>query len=57
MGSEPMIWAAEIHEYKGKYYYFATFTNKNIIIDTVAGNFINRRASHILVSDKPNGTL
>ncbi|NDW19683.1 glycoside hydrolase [Dysgonomonas sp. 216] len=55
MGPKPMIWAAELHEYKGKYYYFATFTNKNVIIDTVAGNAIERRASHILVSDTPDG--
>ncbi|MFP9113262.1 glycoside hydrolase family 43 protein [Flavobacterium sp. RHBU_3] len=55
MGPDPMIWAAEIHEYKGKYYYFATFTNKNVIIDTVKGNKIERRASHVLVSNKPDG--
>lgn len=55
MGPDPMIWAAELHEYQGKYYYFATFTNTNIKIDTVAGNVIDRRASHILVSDKPDG--
>ncbi|UOE52785.1 glycoside hydrolase family 43 protein [Mucilaginibacter sp. SMC90] len=55
MGPHPMIWAAELHEYKGKYYYFATFTNRNIKIDTVKGNVIERRASHILISDKPDG--
>lgn len=55
MGPHPMIWAAELHPYKGKYYYFATFTNRNIKIDTVAGRVIDRRASHILVSDKPDG--
>jgi beta-xylosidase len=55
MGSKPMIWAAEIHNYKNKYYYFGTFTNKAVIIDTVNGNTIERRASHILVSDKPDG--
>lgn len=55
MGKNPMIWAAEIHEYKGKYYYFATFTNRDIKIDTVKGNVIERRACHILVSDKPDG--
>ena len=55
MGPDPMIWAAELHAYKGKYYYFATFTNRNIKIDTVAGNVIERRASHILVADKPDG--
>jgi len=55
MGQNPMIWAAEIHQYKDKYYYFATFTNRNIKIDTVAGNIIERRASHVLVSNKPDG--
>ncbi|MEN2398871.1 glycoside hydrolase family 43 protein [Flavobacterium sp. MC2016-06] len=52
MGESPMIWAAEIHEYKGKYYYFATFINEKIIID--AKNNV-RRASSILISDKPDG--
>lgn len=55
MGHKPMIWAAELHEYNDKYYYFATFTNKWVKIDTVKGNVIDRRASHILVSDKPDG--
>ena len=55
MGRRPEIWAAELHQYKGKYYYFATFTNNAIKIDTVRGNVIPRRASHILVSDKPEG--
>ena len=55
MGKNPMIWAAELHYYKGKYYYFATFTNRSVNIDTVKGNIIERRASHVLVSDKPDG--
>lgn len=55
MGPHPMIWAAELHQYKDKYYYFATFTNQAITIDTVHGTPIERRASHILVSDKPDG--
>ena len=55
MGPRPMIWAAELHAYQGKYYYFATFTNTNVKIDTVAGNIIDRRASHVLVSDQPEG--
>lgn len=55
MGPRPMIWAAEIHPYKNKYYYFATFTNRAVIIDSVKGNKIERRASHILVSDNPGG--
>ena len=55
MGPKPMIWAAEIHKYKDKYYYFGTFTNKAVIIDTVNGNAIERRASHVLVSNTPEG--
>jgi beta-xylosidase len=55
MGKNPMIWAAELHEYNGKYYYFATFTNRDVKIDTVRGNVIERRASHVLVSDEPDG--
>lgn len=55
MGLKPEIWAAELHEYKGKYYYFATFTNDAVKIDTVKGTVIPRRASHILVSDNPDG--
>jgi len=55
MGKNPMIWATELHEYKGRYYYFATFTNRDVKIDTVRGNVIERRASHILVSDDPAG--
>ena len=55
MGPSPMIWAAEIHPYRNKYYYFATFTNRAVKIDTVKGNAIERRACHVLVSDKPDG--
>lgn len=55
MGPNPMIWAAEIHSFKNRYYYFATFTNRAVHIDTVKGNAIERRASHVLVSDKPEG--
>src|SRR5690349_15740947 len=47
MGTRPMIWAAEIHPYKNKYYYFATFTNRAVKIDTVRGNAIERRACHV----------
>lgn len=55
MGKNPMIWAAELHQYKDRYYYFATFTNREVKIDTVKGNVIERRACHVLVSDKPDG--
>lgn len=55
MGPRPMVWAAELHRYNGKYYYFATFTNRDVKIDTVASNVIERRACHVLVSDKAEG--
>lgn len=55
MGPNPMIWAAELHAYKDKYYYFATFTNNAIMVDTVNGRPLERRASHVLVSDRPEG--
>lgn len=55
MGRRPMIWAAEIHKHGGKYYYFATFTNRDVKIDTVENNVIERRACHVLVSDKATG--
>ncbi len=55
MGKKPMIWAAELHKYKGKYYYFATFTNRKTIIGSYKGNKLERRACHVLVSDKAEG--
>lgn len=55
MGPHPQIWAAELHEKNGKYYYFATFTNPEIIIETNREGDIPRRASHILFSDNPDG--
>lgn len=55
MGPNPMIWAAELHQYKGKYYYFATFTNRDVMIGEVKGNKIERRACQVLMSDKAEG--
>lgn len=55
MGSHPAIWAAELHKHNGKYYYFATFTNNDIIIEENQEGKIPRRASHILVSEQPDG--
>lgn len=55
MGPRPAIWAAELHKYQGKYYYFATFTNQQVSIGRYKGNDIERRASHVLVSDKAEG--
>ena len=55
MGPNPMIWAAELHQYKGKYYYFATFTNQAVSVGRYKGNNLERRACHVLVSDKADG--
>lgn len=55
MGPKPAIWAAEFHKYGDKYYYFATFTNERIKIAKNEEGEIPRRASHILVSDRPEG--
>jgi len=56
MGPRPQIWAAELHQTgDGWYYYFATFTNQAVKIDTVRGNVIERRASQVLRADNPMG--
>ncbi len=57
MGAHPMIWASELHRNPGDnyYYYFATFTNSAVKIDTVRGNVIERRASQVLRADNPMG--
>ncbi len=55
MGPRPMIWAAEIHPYKNKYYYFATFTNRATKIPNGSGGTTERRASHVLISNQPDG--
>ena len=44
MGPKPMIWAAELHQYKGEYYYFATFTNQAVSVGRYKGNNLERRA-------------
>lgn len=55
MGPAPMIWAAELHHYQGRYYYFATFTNRDVKIDTIGGRALERRACHVLASPHPDG--
>ncbi len=55
IGAKPHIWAAEIHKVGDKYYYFATFTNDAINFVDGAGHTMPRRASHVLVSDSPEG--
>lgn len=55
IGTHPQVWAAELHQHNGKYYYFATFTNNDITIDSTSYGRIPRRATHVLVADKPDG--
>ena len=55
MGPHPMIWAAEPYVIDGIYYLFATFTNRDVKIDNVRGNVIERRACQVLRADNPMG--
>lgn len=55
MGCNPEIWAAELHFYNGKYYCFATFTNKEVSLGSFKGMNLPRRATHVMVSDVPWG--
>lgn len=55
MGPHPAIWAAELHRYKGRYYYFATFTNHARSLGSYRGNALERRACHVLVADSAAG--
>lgn len=55
MGPYPTIWAAELHKYNGKYYYFGTFTNNDNVMQVYRGNNIHRRSCHVLVGDNPEG--
>lgn len=50
-----VVTSPEIHRYKGRYYYMATFTRPDIVIDTVAGENIQRTACEIFVSDNITG--
>lgn len=56
MGSNPMIWASQLHHYNGKYYCITTFTNSDMMIDTIPGRCtLYRRSTHLLISDKAEG--
>jgi GH43 family beta-xylosidase len=50
------VWAPEVHHYNGKYYLFATFTNKNITLKAKDKNAKTAlRGTSILVSDALGG--
>ncbi len=56
MGRDPLIWAPELHFYKGKYYCITTFTNTHIIVDTVPERCdVLRRGTHILAAHRVEG--
>lgn len=55
MGANPQITAPEIHKYKDKYYYVATFTRPDVTIETVDGKDVPRRSCQLLVSDSIEG--
>ena len=56
MGPDPLIWAPELHHYKGKYYCFTTFTNSSIVVDTVPERCdVIRRGVHILIAERAEG--
>lgn len=56
IGPNPMIWAPELHYYKGKYYCFVTFTNNAVVIDKIPERCdVLRRGTHILVAEKAEG--
>jgi beta-xylosidase len=49
-------WAPEVHAFRGKYYLFTTFNAWREKLDERPGRpFINKRASQILVADRPLG--
>jgi GH43 family beta-xylosidase len=53
--ADQMVWAPEVHRYKGKYYLFVTFTGKELL-ELVAGRPQRvQRGTQILVSDAPKG--
>lgn len=56
IGRHPWIWAPQLHQYNGKYYCFVTFTNPDVIVDTVPDRYkVQRRAVQILASERAEG--
>lgn len=54
-GVSPVITAPEIHKFNNKFYFVATFTLPDNIIDNVNGKNIPRRSCEILVADSIQG--
>lgn len=50
-----MVWAPEVHEYRGKYYLFVTLTSDRKLAQIKGRPEIVNRGSQIFVSDEPDG--
>ena len=50
-----MVWAPEVHEYKGKYYLFVTFTGNAMVAKPNNKPEQYQRGTQILVSSSPEG--
>jgi hypothetical protein len=56
MEGVPFVAAAEIHKINGKFYYAATWTKRDELVDVVPRRYnVHRNQTQILVSDKPEG--
>lgn len=54
-GDKAPTWAAEVHEYKGKFYLFTTSDDGKPIGKNILGNNYPHRATQIYVADSPRG--
>ncbi len=50
-----MVWAPEVHRYKGKYYLFVTFTSRDTLPPLDGRPTLNKRGTQVLVADSPTG--
>ena len=53
--ADQMVWAPELHHYKGKYYLFVTFTAKEPLKAVPNRPPLVKRGTQILISDSPKG--
>ena len=53
------VWAPEVHQYKNKYFLFATLTNSDTVLWRVPGKRMkpNQRGTQIFYSNTPDGTF
>lgn len=55
IGMFPQISSPEIHRYNNKFYFVATFTRPDVVIENVSGTDIPRRSCQLLVADSLQG--